>query len=307
GMVHRDIKPGNLLLDRHGVIKVLDMGLARFFNKQQDCVTEKYDDKCVLGTADYLAPEQAVSNIVDIRADIYALGSTFYFLLTGQPPFPEGTVTAKLVAHQTRQPRPVESFRKDVPAGMLQVLRIMMAKNPADRFQQPIEVAEALAEWVHQPIDPPPAREMPLHCPLVRTLATSPASSSTPLARLLFNHVGRPVLTRDRLTTTSVRADSTVSSPSVVTFSPTPGSAGSTSGEISIPIGPASTARATAAPTLPLLPADPLRPALVDQNTLSLRHRWPTWTLWALLVILLLLLLGTIVGAFLLGRASSGT
>ncbi len=111
GMVHRDIKPGNLLLDRTGVIKVLDMGLARFFNKQQDSVTEKYDDKCVLGTADYLAPEQAVSNIVDMRADIYSLGGTLYFMLTGQTPFPDGTIAAKLVAHQTQEPRPVEAFR----------------------------------------------------------------------------------------------------------------------------------------------------------------------------------------------------
>ena len=151
-MVHRDIKPGNLLLDRTGVIKVLDMGLARFFNKQQDSVTEKYDDKCVLGTADYLAPEQAVSNMVDIRADIYALGGTLYFMLTGQTPFPDGTIAAKLVAHQTREPRagrvvPLRRAGRDA-GGAAQ----MMAKDPADRYQEPIEVAEALAEWA-EPAD----------------------------------------------------------------------------------------------------------------------------------------------------------
>ena len=138
GMVHRDIKPGNLLLDRTGVIKVLDMGLARFFNKQQDSVTEKYDDKCVLGTADYLAPEQAVSNMVDIRADIYALGGTLYFMLTGQTPFPDGTIAAKLVAHQTREPRPVESFRSDVPAGLLAVL----AKDDGEGADRPLPGAD---------------------------------------------------------------------------------------------------------------------------------------------------------------------
>src|SRR6185312_5207454 len=173
GMVHRDIKPGNLLLERTGVIKVLDMGLARFFNKQQDSVTEKYDDKCVLGTADYLAPEQAVSNTVDIRADIYSLGGTFYYILTGQTPFPEGTISAKLVAHQNidlRPPKPIETYRSDVPPGIVDVLRRMMAKDPAERFQEPIEVAEALADWADLPIEPPPPKEMPGLCPLVLSL-----------------------------------------------------------------------------------------------------------------------------------------
>lgn len=198
GMVHRDIKPGNLLLDRTGVIKVLDMGLARFFNKQQDSVTEKYDDKCVLGTADYLAPEQAVTNIVDVRADIYSLGGTLYFLLTGQTPFPEGTIAAKLVAHQTREPKRVESFRSDVPAGILAVLRKMMAKDVEERYQTPIEVAEALAEWTEIPIPPPPEREMPQLCPLVRSLmsgSADKAASSQSLSRLLFAP-GRGVFTR---------------------------------------------------------------------------------------------------------------
>jgi serine/threonine protein kinase len=197
GMVHRDIKPGNLLLDRNGVIKVLDMGLARFFNKQQDSVTEKYDDKCVLGTADYLAPEQAVSNMVDIRADIYALGGTLYFMLTGQTPFPDGTIAAKLVAHQTKEPRAVESFRNDVPPGLLAVLRKMMAKKAENRYQEPMEVAEALAEWAEQHVEPPSVREMPIHCPLVQSLAAPSMSSSgsVPLARVLFGS-GRGAMAR---------------------------------------------------------------------------------------------------------------
>ncbi|MGL4421489.1 MAG: serine/threonine-protein kinase, partial [Gemmataceae bacterium] len=114
-MVHRDIKPGNLLLERSGTIKLLDMGLARFFNDTNDNLTAKYDDNCVLGTADYLAPEQAMTNVVDIRADIYALGGTMYYLLTGLAPAPEGTIAQKLVFHQTRDPKPITDYRSDVP------------------------------------------------------------------------------------------------------------------------------------------------------------------------------------------------
>jgi len=168
------------------------MGLARFFNKQQDSVTEKYDDKCVLGTADYLAPEQAVSNTVDIRADIYSLGGTFYFMLTGQTPYPEGTIAAKLVAHQTRDPKAIEEYRGDVPEGIREILRHMMAKDPADRYQEPIEVAEALSEWADLPIDPPPTKEMPGLCPLVLSLTGHAADkmnssiSAVPLGRAIF-------------------------------------------------------------------------------------------------------------------------
>jgi serine/threonine protein kinase len=265
GMVHRDIKPGNLLLDRTGVIKVLDMGLARFFNKQQDSVTEKYDDKCVLGTADYLAPEQARTNVVDVRADVYSLGGTLYFMLTGRTPFPDGTIAAKLVAHQTREPQPVESLRADVPAGVLAVLQKMMAKEPGDRYQQPIEVAEALAEWADQPIAPPPEREMPTLCPLVQSLIGAPLSSSgsqPSLARVLFAP-GRGVFARGDGSSAGSRgrapapgADSKstasnaafpVSAKSVPRYAP----------DGNVPVGgPISTARANTSPTAPI----PLRP-----------------------------------------------
>jgi serine/threonine protein kinase len=257
GMVHRDIKPGNLLLDRTGMIKVLDMGLARFFNKQQDSVTEKYDQNCVLGTADYLAPEQAVSNMVDIRADIYALGGTFYFMLTGQTPFPDGTIAAKLVAHQTREPRPVESFRSDVPPGLLAVLRKMMAKQPDDRYQTPMEVADALEEWADLPVTPPPAREMPIHCPLVQALAGTPLSGSgsgSPLARALFGP-GAGVFARSGSGGAS-RSGSKILSGSAANF-PALNGTGSTPSfsrsDAHIPFGgPVSTTRASSAPTAPL-------------------------------------------------------
>src|SRR2546421_3974212 len=118
GLIHRDIKPGNILVDRQGVVKILDLGLARFFNDDQDLLTKKYDES-VLGTADYLAPEQAIdSHGADIRADIYSLGGTFYFCLTGHTPFTEGTIAQKLLWHQTRQPKPISDYRQDVPPEM---------------------------------------------------------------------------------------------------------------------------------------------------------------------------------------------
>ncbi len=161
GLVHRDVKPGNIMVDRQGVVKLLDMGLARFFNDETDNLTKKHDES-VLGTADYLSPEQATdSHGVDIRADIYSLGATFYFILTGQAPFAEGSVAQKLLWHQTRQPKPVRLLRPNVPEGVAAILERMMMKDKAARYQTPAELAGALARFVQTPIPPPPELEMP--------------------------------------------------------------------------------------------------------------------------------------------------
>ncbi len=162
GLIHRDVKPANIMLERNGTIRVLDLGLARFFHDNVDPLTLKYDDRNVLGTADYVAPEQALnSHEVDVRADIYSLGGTFYFLLTGQPPFPGGKVAQKLIWHQVRQPTPVQELRHDVPDEVAAIVMRMMAKSPAQRYQTPAEVVEVLEPFTVEPVARPRTREMP--------------------------------------------------------------------------------------------------------------------------------------------------
>lgn len=173
GLVHRDIKPGNLVLDRAGVVKVLDMGLARFFNEPEENLSEDQEQGNVLGTADYLAPEQVHDSRVDIRADIYSLGVTFYYLLAGKSPFHLGTVAQKLIWHQVRQPKPIRALRPEVPEGLQQVLQRMMAKDPAHRYQSPAAVVDALAPWTQTAIAPPREEEMP-----PPALRSGPASAS---------------------------------------------------------------------------------------------------------------------------------
>jgi serine/threonine-protein kinase len=148
GMVHRDIKPANLLLAvKENVVKVLDMGLARLSHAAdaEQTAAGLTQEGTVMGTPDYMAPEQAEeSTAVDIRADIYSLGCTLYFLLAGQAPFVGGTLAQKLRKHAMAEPEPLAARRDDVPAGLVAVVRKMMAKRPEDRYQTPGEVAAAL-------------------------------------------------------------------------------------------------------------------------------------------------------------------
>ena len=147
GLVHRDIKPSNLMLNRRGVVKILDLGLARI-HAGVNLIGETTAVGQMMGTPDYMAPEQFDdSHTVDIRADIYSLGCTLYKLLTGAAPFtgPQyKSVLAKLSGHQEQAPPPVRQSRADVDAELAAVLERMMAKTPEQRFATPAEVAEAL-------------------------------------------------------------------------------------------------------------------------------------------------------------------
>ncbi len=143
-VVHRDIKPSNILITSSGQAKLVDMGLAR--TTELDKSTNDLTASGVtLGTFDYISPEQAHDpRDADVRSDIYSLGCTLYFLLTGQPPFPDGTALQKLLMHGTKMPEDPRFFRSDVSDSMIAILRKMMAKKPSDRYQEPSDLISDL-------------------------------------------------------------------------------------------------------------------------------------------------------------------
>jgi WD40 repeat protein/formylglycine-generating enzyme required for sulfatase activity/serine/threonine protein kinase len=211
GLVHRDIKPHNLLLatrDKetrrpgdqetrkptgsaslpfspspvlptssppHRLVKILDMGLARieYANPSDKSSTTMTQEGAVVGTPDYMAPEQIVdSHRADIRADLYSLGCTFYYLLTGHVPFPGGSLGQKLVKHQLDEPKPLERERAGTPPALAAIVRKLMAKRPEDRFQTPAELALALHNVDLSPV------AQPVESPSAATLADSRSQSA---------------------------------------------------------------------------------------------------------------------------------
>jgi serine/threonine protein kinase len=181
-LVHRDIKPSNLMLAlppstagaegdpwQGAVIKVLDMGVARLYQaggSLEESLTTLTQDGAVVGTPDYIAPEQLEdAHQADIRADLYSLGCTFYYLLTSRVPFPGGTLVQKMDKQRWETPPSVDQIRRDVPAAVAAVVRKLMAKRPADRFQTPAELVTALEQLSRgghyaAPPRPAPRREL---------------------------------------------------------------------------------------------------------------------------------------------------
>jgi serine/threonine protein kinase len=142
-VVHRDIKPSNLLITPGGQAKLIDMGLARL--REVDSPAELTASGVTLGTFDYISPEQARDpRNADVRSDIYSLGCTFFFMLTGRPPFVGGTMLQKLLQHQADEPPELRQFRPDLPEEVTRILRRMLAKEPNRRYATPAELVNEL-------------------------------------------------------------------------------------------------------------------------------------------------------------------
>ncbi len=158
------------------MVKILDFGLARLQGKTKGDTIALRGEAGVLGTPDYIAPEQSRNiHAADIRSDLYSLGCTFYFVLAGRVPFPGDNAMEKLVKHLTEQPEPLEKLRPDVPPALAAIVRRLMAKDAADRYQTPAELVSELEAW---------AAERPKVVPATRTTnrplwLTPPTHAST--------------------------------------------------------------------------------------------------------------------------------
>ncbi len=153
-LIHRDIKPQNAMLLKNGSVKLLDLGLARA--QWTDAATQMTATGQFMGTVDYVSPEQALdTSAIDHRADIYSLGCTMYFLLTGRPPFAGAgfeSVVSKILAHTDETPESIAFLCRGLPRDVIRVLESMMAKDPEDRIQSAAKVSKLLQPFA-APID----------------------------------------------------------------------------------------------------------------------------------------------------------
>jgi serine/threonine protein kinase len=207
-LVHRDIKPTNLMVVAPGMgtatpgqrlalpprplLKILDMGVARLYQARdlgEDSLTTLTRDGVVIGTPDYIAPEQLEDpHKADIRADLYSLGCTFYFLLSGRVPFPGGTLIQKLDRQRWETPPSVDQLRPEIPAAVASVVRRLMAKHPDDRYRTPGELASALEQLTRTGVLPAGHQPEPLRA------TRSIRANAGPIAAVALARDGRSIV-----------------------------------------------------------------------------------------------------------------
>jgi serine/threonine protein kinase len=199
GVVHRDIKPANLLLDVSGAVKILDMGLARLEDADEESSGGRLTLQMqLLGTPHYMAPEQAVDpRNADARADVYSLGCTWFYLLTGRPPYPRDSTIDALMAHREEPIPRLPLVREDVPEELDAIFQRMLAKRADERFASMAEVVAALEAWQQGPQAPP------LSPGTTTTVAISTADASTiegtaPIAIILGPRTQPPAAAEDQ-------------------------------------------------------------------------------------------------------------
>jgi serine/threonine-protein kinase len=194
GMVHRDVKPANIMLGSDGRVRVLDLGLVRFLKGFSSMMTSL--DGTVRGTAAFMAPEQAMSiRNADHRSDIYALGSSLYFTLTGQPMFEEKAIMHQLLAHQRKPAPPLRKQRPDLPETLERLYQVMVAKTPVQRpqsMEQVIEGLQAIADGKPLPADLDASADA---LPIAPAATPSKDPPSTPAWKRIFPFLGNKTTT----------------------------------------------------------------------------------------------------------------
>lgn len=173
GLIHRDVKPSNFLIDTTGQLKLMDLGLAKFSDNTTSLTV--MHNETLMGTADYLSPEQAISSHqVDHRTDLYSLGGTLYFMLAGHPPFPEGTIAQRLAMHQAIEPPTLASLHGEIPGLVSDVCRWLMVKTVPQRCPSAGDAIQVLRAWqkdpqVHWPLPLPAAPDAGARHSLAKT------------------------------------------------------------------------------------------------------------------------------------------
>ena len=183
-LIHRDVKPENLLLRTNGTVKVLDFGLAMLDENDEEFSMAMIFGQDRVGTADYVAPEQTINSYeVDHRVDIYSLGCTFYFMLTGKLPFPYSRNGQKIMGHRKKKALPIAQFSPEVPEAVVKVVERMMAKQPERRYSTAQEVADAVKPFARRdpiPFDFEKIRNARVHLASKRAAKKKRPATSSP-------------------------------------------------------------------------------------------------------------------------------